>query len=407
MKMLLQTDLRSYKIKFFPKKLFVQKLFVQKLFVFGLTTFSLLASFAQLAAADAVSTQETYQAIVKGKGVILPAAGHLKGINTRVDGIIRKVNFKRGDTVKAGDSLVEIYDRDFALKYKRAVASLEGMQKGYTSLSETIAKEAAAQRKIFERRIAMNRFNIEQISHRIEVYKDDLETKRNLLTEGLISVSAVNDAEQKVVAARIERESVKATLADLEFNLAKGYRADELGAKLGLIATTTEDNQLLEIQNQNYKVDSPYNGEIVDLFVSDGQVVRKGDYLLLIEEEEPDHSKAPPKIFAYFNVEDGKKISVGQIATIKILSLDPAKYGTIKGKVTFVSKYSTPSEVMQKLVYNRELVSYLTENKPVMTVVIEPAADPKTKKWIWPQNTPPAQKISSGTVCSLTIDTNQ
>ena len=59
--------------------------------------------------------------------VILPAIGNISALNTavvrpRVDGELRAIRFKEGDTVRAGALLAEIDSRSFEVALAQAVA---------------------------------------------------------------------------------------------------------------------------------------------------------------------------------------------------------------------------------------------------------------------------------------------
>ncbi len=103
---------------------------------------------------------------------------------------------------------------------------------------------------------------------------DTLKKRKELLEEGLISVTAWQTDQQNIVQKEIELKDKESELANLISESMKVYRSEELrNAELQWL---TEKNQLdiLKVSREQGKIFSPYNGKVLDVMVNLNQIVK-------------------------------------------------------------------------------------------------------------------------------------
>lgn len=352
-------------------------------------------------AGGAPAAPAAYKTSVTGKGIVLPASGTIMAVNSRIDGIIRKILVKRGQKVKKDQPLAEIYNHENEKKYARTKANYEKLRDDFEKLTKQIAEEQKAQSDIAQLKLTANKLKAEQIDHKVANLQKDFETKKNLLDQGLIAPTALTAAETALDNAKLEAETIKTTIAETEFGILKGYRADEVRNKQAALDVAKEEFDFLDSQIHYYSVESPFDGEIVEILAANGQITKRGENLFILETG-TDESK---KVVAFLELEEGKKVHVGQPAIINFASVDQSVYGGVAGKVVEVSKYPTPGESVEKLVLNKALASALSGGKATISVTIEPNQDKSTKQFIWTKGKTPEFPVTTGTVGNVIINT--
>ncbi len=340
---------------------------------------------------------------VQGAGVVVESEGGGPfSVNTRVDGIIRQVEVKWGQDVKKGQILATIYDHDYDTRFAKAKLTLKKVAAEYEKLKKEISVEEEAETKSMKAQLSTNLFNQEQIARKIDKLKDALDQKNVLFNKGLVSSSAVDDIETQISSARIERETVKASAADIRFNLLKGYRTDDLRAKLNELVQAQDDNEMLTRQEHYYKLESPKDGQVLEVLVSDGQIIQRGiDLMIISAKGDP---KSPLRVYAFFDMNEGKLIQVGQTASVALPSFDPAVYGTLSGKVVQVSPAPLSSTAVGKILLNPNLASVLTGDKPVIAAVIELQSDPSSKEYQFSKGKKTPVPLTPGFTAVVTVD---
>lgn len=338
---------------------------------------------------------------IQGNGIFMSELGRLFSINTRVDGVVNTLEVKPGDEIKKGQIVAIISDHEYDSKLAKAEIELKNLTDELNQLKDQIAKESQAQLTLLRTQLAASEYNVKQIDKRIDEIKQDLERKQILLNKGLISPATVVTVEDSLSAARVEKEQAKSTIAEIRFNLLKGYRTDDTRSKEKEVTQAAETLDLLKSQQHRYKVASPWDGLVLELKVAEGEIVSRSQSLILIERNQRNNSTI--LIFSYFPVEQGKRVLVGQMAKIVVSTVNTKQYGFMSGKVISVSKFSVSNDSLSKRYYNSELINYLTNNKTVIQAVIQPDVDPVTKEFKWTLGKTPPVPITTGTVCTVTI----
>ncbi len=352
---------------------------------------------------------------VVGKGIILNAKGRLFTINTRVDGIVKKIFVSPGDEVKEDQLVVDILDHDYEIKLSAAKLKVENLTLDLEKFKHDISQEGAAQLKALKREMLAKKFNVQLLNKKIPDLEAEVTRRKHLFELGLISPAVVRDAEDKLSSAKIERETTQVSIANLHFNLLKGYRSEELKNKERDLTQNLELKRLLEQQAKYYKVKSPWDGRVLELMANEGEIVKRGSNLLLMEGRS--EKNAPDRIYAYLPMEQNKHVVVGQRAVMVVYSADTKYYGVLLGKVAEVTDYPVSRDSITKILYNKELVNLLVPgDKAVIEAVIDPDIDPVTKgykwskKWwtpgYWMSSLPPPD-LPTGTLCTVIVIINK
>lgn len=317
--------------------------------------------------------------ITRGMGKIIPST-EVKLVQHLEGGVVRKINVRIGDAVKAGDALI-------VLDPKRQQASLADAQSELSAINSEIFRheallkgsalnvpqglvreaDLAAQRRAYETEKA--RFGAEMsaidaeigrlqselvgVEHNHRTAKNDVKlAQENLAIARRLSVSgALSDyerirEEREALQATKEQQRLEARTAELnqqihqararkngitqQFQAERWTRLSELYAKRDGI--TARENAAEDGVDRS-TVRSPVTGIVKNVFVNaEGAVAQPGAPLVEVVPGEDDLL-----VEAHIRPQDIGFIVTGQKAVIKVTAYDFAIYGALVGEVEHIS----------------------------------------------------------------------
>jgi HlyD family secretion protein len=237
---------------------------------------------------------------------------------SRVSARVKRVAVQLGQTVKAGDLLVEFEDDIIAAKRKQA----EAMTQAAKSRSD-IAEDAVRPEEKTQIKSA-----VIAAKKQMQLAKSSFERAKLAFQEGAISQQALDEVEFKFQAAT---ENYNATAA--KEKMAKvGARPEE---KMGAQALLSQaQNALAEVDAyvKDMSLTSPIDGEVFQILNHEGELVPAGYPVVTL-------LKTSNKWVAFHASETQlKNFGMGQPLTLEVPSLDNV---VLKGQVSFISPMAT------------------------------------------------------------------
>lgn len=337
---------------------------------------------------------------IEGKGIIMNQKGELFNIQTKFGGVVREINVNPGNKVEKGDQVALIEDPEEQLKLERANIKVASLERNYEELKQEIEIESKAQIEAQKSELTAKEFTVAQTEKRIVDLEKEVERRQRLYNEGLVSHNILIETEERLSKARIDLELAKSAIATLRYNLAKGYRTEELKSKEHEVLQALEERDLLKTRQPYFQIFSPFPGNVLGLLASEGDIVQSGAPLLWMEHTTDE--KSPYVIYGYFPVEKGKRIAKGTDVKISVSTVDPQEYGYLLGTVEEISAYAVSKEGIARIIHNKELVEYLSqETAAVIQTIVTLNVNPETGQYLWTSGKIPPVKISTGTVCTL------
>lgn len=196
--------------------------------------------------------------------------GDMTALAPKVAGYVTAVEIQDNQTVRAGDVLFRIDDRDYRARFAQAVANVEAAQARLTNVdAETELQHALIRQAEAQRRSAVAEMNLANKAY---------ERRRELIRSNTVSQAHVDESD----AARSRGEaSVSAASATLE---AQGQRIAVLAAQreaaVAAVAQAEAARDLAEIDLDSTVVRAPVSGVIGNRQVRVGRLVAPGISLL-------------------------------------------------------------------------------------------------------------------------------
>lgn len=256
-------------------------------------------------------------------------------------GILAELSVRQGDTVAAGQVLARLQDTKFRaakddlqdqidaleIRRHRVEAEMEGAydfqvpdelaQRSPSTLASEKALLNARQTNFVGRRDGAREI--------LDQLQDELTNMEQLYKKKIVALIEVNRSKQAVSDARLKYNEI-GTQAELEL-------AEEYSQTLQELTSRRQDLRLAQDQLDRTVITSPMAGIVNSLAVTTiGGVIRPGEEILEIiplGEELFVEARVKPENIA--------SVERGQDATIKLSAYDYTIYGTLKGKVDFIS----------------------------------------------------------------------
>lgn len=263
-------------------------------------------------------------------------------------------------------------------------------------------------------------------------FKHRLEKRQNLHNDGAISDDLLLEAKQTYIDNLKQISQLQADLKQLEvrkLTIQKSLkensnqifdlhlRSQELNSiktkqtQQDLEASTTRLNKLQDVKREIARLElqlggkseirSKYNGQVLEVATSVGQVLNPGLRLGSV-----DIADANSKILAlvYLPVKDGKRVKTGMSIEVTPDTVQRARFGGIVGRVGNVSAFPDTRQGAISLVGNAEIVDTLLQGKTALGVLTELQKDSTTfSGYRWSSSKGPQLQMSVGTTVNARI----
>jgi len=296
-----------------------------KLIAYSLGAFFIWALFANL---DVVAT---------APGQVMPVQA-VKIIQHVDGGRIAEIAVVDGQEVKEGQVLMRLNDTEAGAEYQTLSAKYWGLYTRVERLRALLGDRKADFSTVpeqYKQVVAEQEFTLKTSKDQIA----QLEAEIKILGE----VSSIRgDLAKEKLATRVQALDAQRNLSQAQAELLRYRKAnmDDLNTSTGELAQTEEQMTKLKDRLQRVDVVSPVDGVVQDLkFRTLGGVIPPGATLMNVV-------PLDGKMHAEVRVQptDIGFVKMGEDARLKLGTYDFMRYGTITGKVTMVSSFSSLDE---------------------------------------------------------------
>lgn len=297
----------------------------------------------------------------------------LSNVQSIVDGVITDIKVKHGDKVSKDQVLGTLDPRKFESKlkekrYRYYELMVENYQLNQQIFIEPSVKLPTTAETDYPDLVVANRLRshveenqvrdrLKTLNSQLNSKKQELSSKRGLMSQGIISEQEFRNLEQEVVGMEgTVRDERNLYLADLHSRLA---------ANKTKLSSAKSDYDMAKEKFVATEIKSPINGTVNSIFYEDtGAVVRPGqDLFALLPSADGVHIRlqiAPEKI---------SFIKEGTDVMINVNAYDHSVYGRLSGKVSLVS----PHTVREGIIGN--------ESRKAMVYLVFIKLDKQTLTW--------------------------
>ncbi|MBM7853652.1 HlyD family secretion protein [Desulfohalotomaculum tongense] len=214
-------------------------------------------------------------------------------LNTKIPGRVLKVLVEEGDTVKQGQVVAKLDDKDLLAKEKQLKAQVSA------------ARAAWEQAKLaYQIKSQVNQETLAKAKAQAEVMAKTLKRMEQLYAEGAIPEQKLDEIKAQAEAARANAASAEAAL--LEAPVAKA-QAEAAQAKYEQAKAALEE---LRVNLEETEIKSPVKGTVTEVLVEEGELVSTGLPLVTVtvDSENWVNLKVPETKLKFFK--EGQEIPV-------------------------------------------------------------------------------------------------
>lgn len=203
---------------------------------------------------------------------------HIVPVLPRVGGFVAEVVVQEHQSVKAGDLLARIDDRDYRARLAQAEADLALAIAGAGSAQQT--GQAGAQVSAARANAAAARSTVEQALANADKAQKDLERMRDLVAQKMMSPQALDAAQAAARAALAQVEASKQSANSAGDQITASSAA--LTAAQAKVEAARAARDLAANQLADTRIVSPTSGVVAAKNVEPGQLVQAGQPLLSV-----------------------------------------------------------------------------------------------------------------------------
>ncbi len=270
-------------------------------------------------------------------------AADIVAVSSRVPGWVTAVEVIAGDSVRKGDILVRIDDRESRLLVQELDAQLAGIARRREEIEARIAlTDRQTQSRITAKQAAARAAEaaLAAVAAQRDLARQDNDRAEKLAPSGAISRArleqtraALETAKQQVLSAQADLENTRAALAEAE------AAREELTVLQRQLAQLGPEEQRLRAQRERAALDledrtivMPFDGVVDQTFVDEGEYVTPGQRLLMV------HDPERVRVEANVKETDIRFFRPGKTVTITVDALPGRRF---EGKVTRVGQAAT------------------------------------------------------------------
>jgi len=344
---------------------------------------------------------------VSSDGILAAPSGVIDVVSD-TQGILGDLTVKVGERISPGMVLAYVEQPDVRLELTAAQGIRQDAENFLGHLREDQELERTALEDFHKRRDVALGDNIRLIEVQRTAVASRLAAMRGLSNQQIITqerLLAVNaefiSLEAQIAQANRERNQL--ALDDETTRIQR--RREELDAIRRLDEATRSVDNIRQRLERLGVVRANYGGRIVELKANGGDAVQRGTPILTMERQDANASPLPVAI-AYFSVQDGKKIRVGQAVEVSPVHTKREEDGFIRGKVVSISEAPSSSEGMKRTLYNDQLVRNFSQSTGGAPFEVRIALDTMPGRpgdLQWSTVEPPNVPIEPGTLAGVTV----
>jgi HlyD family secretion protein len=354
---------------------------------------------------------------VQGSGIILRREGMIS-VQVQHPGEITTLNIEVGEMVEQGQIIARLQQDELLERIRMAQLELKNLK----TLFEEEKKTEEETNRIKLRELTQREENqylriksLESQLHTLNELKRHQQEKKaaheKLAQEGSATESKVLEAEHELVEIQQQIDAMQLRVGeakhqlhtiDLEVKQIENTRViNELRYSQHVEKARLEIRTLQNTFAENSQIVSPDRGRVLEIPLKQGDLVRTGMTILLMERVT---AESGLEVVAYFSPSTGKQLKKGMKAQVSPSTVKQEKYGFLKGTVADVDRYpSTFTDIMNTL-QNESLARMLAADIAPIKVKVRLIADADTPSgYTWSSRKGPPLEIDSGTLSFVTV----
>lgn len=343
---------------------------------------------------------------VSGKGILLTQENALIDAIAYEYGKVKAVHVQIGQKVHKNQLLVAIFREDLKQKIDELEKRIAFLTTEKQNAENRIQEEIATRTDYVNKQIIAVQQIIDSRKKDLDYINSTLQKKQLMVEKGYLSKDEIEKTLQtqrqnirEITAAQSEILRLKNSIQEVE-NI-RNEKLDDMKKDLKEAELELQKEKLDRYTTEN--VISPSDGEVINIPVTVGEQVERGQAVVSILQ--PGNNLI---VAGFVPAEDeGRKILPGMSVLIEPAGIKRERYGSMLGKVSFISPFPVSVERLIAVLHNEDLAKKISATISLLEirVSLNQIKNPKTGniQYVWTSKTGEQQTVNPGTLCKIDV----
>jgi HlyD family secretion protein len=337
---------------------------------------------------------------VHGVGILIKHGGVFM-VASRGEGNLLELRVQPHQFVRNGQILalvsqpeLELRIRQGATNQQRLEGDLEVLLQFHTQERGKEETDQDTQRRTFAGMISNQ-------TERIKALEDRVNVQQKLLARGLVAEERVLETRNSLYVATDERARAEVQLKQLDLNRLQAEerrRQQRLDLQKQIEQGAHQLQTLTNLYELNTSITSPYEGNVLEIMVKEGQLISGSTPILSLQPAAGDLEAR-----LYLSPADGKLVATNMPVDLSPVSVKKEEYGLLRGHVVSVSPFPVTPQGMLRILENQALVNEFSQGGAPIEVSVALDRGKGTNQYAWSSAKGADVVLTSGTLCDGTI----
>lgn len=337
-----------------------------------------------------------------GEGIILPGGQQIYLVQGSGSGRIARIAVGIGDRVSAGEVVAEVAQPALQARITAAEQNLAAARSDFDALRNRLDADLKARQGAADRELAL--LTDAETQTRATLDRVEQEPGQAAPTAGQGSAAAgadaqarqqVSEARAKLLDLQIRASRLRADLVDVRAKTADRLESEQRRVR-DLARTVTRLEAERDLSRQ---VRAPVDGTVREVRIGPGQTIGPQDVLMTVASRGQGF-----EVLAFLASGDARRATPGMAVHVVPATVKEAEFGTMKGRVTFISETPLSLQAINDLLRDPQLAQTFTRHgEPYLAriALAEDRNNPSGFEW-WSGKGPPFQ-VAAGTLANVDI----
>jgi HlyD family secretion protein len=344
---------------------------------------------------------------LQASGILIHSAG-LADVVGLGAGQVTSIDVDAGDFVRKGQVIAHLGQPEIEQELAGLRARLTELQLGYETSKQLESQDVRLRAAATAQEQSTLKSTIAATEQRKHELEEKLASQQRLYEKGLVTKEALLGTQEALRTAEASVSSMHASIQQVAVNRLSAVRANEVELRQNRTQIADTERSIAALQQrleQSSRVQSPYDGRVVELRAMAGDLIAPGQPIVSLERTA---EKGDLEALLYVDSRHGKLVKPGMRVEITPSLTRRERYGVLLGQVRAVEDFPSTRRGMLRVLHNDQLVdTFLAETQGVPTAMrASLRLDRSTPSgYAWSSRRGPSLQLSSGTRCSAAVIT--
>ncbi|MGU3495479.1 NHLP bacteriocin system secretion protein [Xanthobacteraceae bacterium A53D] len=340
---------------------------------------------------------------VSGEGLLVTARNATATVQAESAARLMRVFVNGGQHVKAGDLMFTLSDPALEQKRTDALTRVAELEDHMRTIDRQTQADMAERGSLAQKSRAALDQQEAQLQARIDFDTKYLADQQKLLGRGLTVRTAVESAQVNLDQARLLISNIASERAKIATDLLQASSSWQQLKLQEHLKLSDQQATLRDVEGtlkRAMRIVAPVDGIVEEVLANESELIKAGATLARIGTD-----LSGFEVLGFLDPYSGKRVTPGMEVEIVPATVARSEYGTMSGRVAYVSQRPVSVEEVTRLVGNDTIARFLTTGTPPIFVRIGVDTDGRTPSGFrWRNGSGPPFSVTPGTLARVAVN---